>query len=458
MAGWITRNGWAGMAFVAALAVSAPALWAETLSDALISAYRNSNLLDQNRAVLRAADEDAAAALAALRPTLAFAASANHRDPKLSPLSRNLTTSIGLASDLVLFDSGRNRLSLEIARESVLATREALVNVEQQVLLNTVQAYMNVRSTSEYVTLNQNSVRVIGEELRAAQDRFEVGEVTRTDVAQAESRLAAARASLSAAQGDLATSREAYKAATGHYPGSLAPPPGLPATAKNLDEAKAVALRIHPSIRQAQREVNVSELNVAFAKAQHGPSVSAGASVAVDREGDDVSNLSLSLSQPIYQGGRVSALHRKAIAGRDASRAALQQTAVEMSYQVGAAWSDLQVARAQLSASDEQITAARAAYEGVREEARLGARTTLEVLDAEQELLNAQAARIAAQAGQYVAVYSLLSAMGLMTVDHLKLGIPTYDPAAYYNAVKNAPALSLQGEKLDRVLRSIGQK
>ncbi|WP_276946719.1 TolC family outer membrane protein [Haematobacter massiliensis] len=442
-------------AALVAAGLSVTSVRAETLTDALIAAYRNSNLLEQNRAVLRAADEDVATAVAALRPTLAFVAQSRWVDPVLT---RRLTSSIGLSANLTLYDSGRNRLGIEIARESVLATREALVGVEQQVLLNAVQAYMNVRSAIEYVSLNQNSVRVIGEELRAAQDRFDVGEVTRTDVAQAEARLASARAQLSSAQGDLTTAREAYKAATGQYPGSLATPPTPPRSAATVDDAKAVGVRTHPDVRQAQRQVNVAELNVSLTAAQRLPTVSATGSVARDQSGDDASSLTLSLSQPIYQGGALSSLHRQAIAGRDQARAALQQSAVNVAYQVGAAWSDLQVSRASLASIDEQIRAAQVAYDGVREEARFGARTTLDVLDAEQELLNARASRISAQSQQYVAAYSVLSAMGLLTVDHLKLGIPTYDPAAYYNAVREAPYTSIQGQKLDRVLQSIGKK
>lgn len=442
---------------VAALVVglSTAAARAETLTDALIAAYQNSNLLEQNRAVLRAADEDVATAVSALRPTLAFVGSSRWVDPVVS---RRLSNSLGLSAQLTLFDSGRNRLGVEIARESVLATREALVGVEQEVLLSAVRAYMNVRSYAEYVTLNQNSVRVIGEELRAAQDRFDVGEVTRTDVAQAEARLAEARAQLSSAQGDLAVARESYKAATGKYPGTLAAPPIPPRAAASVDDAKAVAVRTHPDVRQAQREVNVSELNVALAAAQRLPSLTASGSAAVDQSGDNASSLSLSLSQPIYQGGALSSLHRQAIAGRDQSRAALQQSAVNVAFSVGEAWAQQQVANASLISIDEQIRAAQVAYDGVREEARFGARTTLDVLDAEQELLDARASRISAQAQQHIAAYSLLSSMGLLTVDHLKLGIPTYDPAAYYNAVKSAPYSSVQGERLDRVLKSIGKK
>lgn len=442
----------AGLA--AALILAAPLARAETLADALVAAYRNSNLLDQNRAVLRAADEDVAGAVAALRPVLSWVLSSQWSDPAMG---ENLSSALSLNAEMNLYDFGRSQLGLQIAKESVLATRQALVGVEQNVLLDAVTAYLAVRSATEQVSINQNSVRVIGEELRAAEDRFEVGEVTRTDVALAEARLASARAALSAAEGQLASAREAYKAATGSYPGALAAPPPAPRLPGSLDEAQAVAQRTHPLIRQAQREVTVAELQVQLAAAQRRPTLRGTASVGVDDDGEDASSVGLRMSQTIYSGGALASSHRKAVAGRDAARAALLQSGVGIMQQVGNAWANIAVARAQIEATDRQIRAATVAYRGVREEAALGARTTLDVLDAEQDLLDAQAARIQAEADLQVAIYSLLASMGLLTVDHLNLGIPTYDPDAYYNAVRNAPAISLQGESLDRVLRAIGR-
>ena len=447
---------------VAMLMVAAPAARAETLADALIAAYRNSNLLDQNRAVLRAADEDVAIAVSGLRPVIAFAAQAGYaRSEFLNPVggrsvSEGLSSSISLTADYTLLDFGRGAVAVEVAKESVLATREALVAVEQGVLLSAVQAYVDVRLAQEIVGLRQSNFRLITQELRAARDRFEVGEITRTDVAIAEARLASSRASLAAAEGDLMVARESYKAATGAYPGRLAGLPATPKTALSLEDAQAVAQRTHPAIRQAQREVTIAELNVARGKAGMKPSLTARATLSVDGDGLDNQSLGLNLNQTLYAGGKLSALYRKALAGQDATRAGLHQTSVQVAQNVGNAWSNLAVTAASIDASSRQITAAQTAFDGVREEATLGARTTLDVLDAEQELLDARASRLEAEAGRYVGVYVLLSSMGLLTADHLQLGIPTYDPAAYYNAVKTAPATSAQGRKLDKILEKIG--
>lgn len=440
-----------------ALMVS-PAAYAETLADALIAAYRNSNLLDQNRATLRAADEDVATAVASLRPVLQWAAQADHTSSDAVGYSDGSTATLTISGQITLYDFGRNQLTIDAKKEAVLATRSALLGVEQEVLLATVSAYTSVKSNSEQVSINENSVRVIGEELKAAKDRFDVGEVTRTDVALAEASLAAARASLSFAQGNLKSAREDFKAMTGSYPKSLSAMPTPPKTPKTLDEAIAIAQRSFPGIAQLQHNVAAADLGVALAAASRNPTLTGSLGVGHTDTGTDTTQVGIELSQTLYSGGALPAAHRKAIAQRDASRSALLQAGITVSQSVAKAWAGIEVARAQISAYDQQIQAARVAYRGVREEATLGARTTLDVLDAEQDLLDAQADRIDAEATLQVANYSLLQAMGLLTVEHLNLGIPTYDPAAYYNAVKDAPYTSVQGKSLDRVLRAIGQE
>ena len=434
---------------------------AETLADALIAAYRNSNLMEQNQAILRAADEDVAQAVASLRPVVAFIADGQYGysqtllDSGISVSNDGLFGNYSVTAQMTLFDFGRTQLAIEAAKETVLATREALIAIEQQVLLAAVSAFVDVRLQQEIVSLRENNVRVITEQLRAAQDRFDVGEVTRTDVAQAEARLAEARANLVVAQGDLAIARENYRAATGNYPGVLSAPPAPPRTAATLDAARSVALRTHPLIRQAQREVQAAELNVARARANMKPTIAAQAQLSVDHDNLQENGVGINFNQTIYSGGALSSALRQAMAIRDASFAGLKQRGVEVAEAVGIVWSNLDVADASIAATEQQISAAQIAFDGVREEASLGARTTLDVLDAEQDLLDARAARLSAVAQRYIGIYQLLASMGLLTVDHLALGIPTYDPAAYYNAVRRAPT-SIQGRKLDRILRSVG--
>ena len=452
---------WLLSAVVAVAGLVAVPVRAETLADALIAAYDTSNLLDQNRAVLRAADEDVAIAVSSLRPVVSYALQGQWQRADITTLlgpsvSEGLSASLTLSADLTLFDFGRRQIGIDIARESVLATRQALVEVEQNVLLSAVRAYVDVRLAQEVVALRQSNLRLITQELRAARDRFDVGEITRTDVSIAEARLAASRASLASAEGQLMIARESYKAATGAYPHGLAALPRVPALPRTLEEAQAVARATHPLIRQAQHQVTVAEFQVLAAKAERMPTIGAGVTLRTDDDDQQSQTLGLTMSQTLYAGGRLSALQRKALAGKDASQAGLQQTAVGVVQNVGVAWANLAVASASIEASDLQIRAAQAAFDGVREEAAAGTRTTLDVLDAEQELLNARNARLEAEAQRYVAVYQVLSTMGLLTVDHLQLGIPTYDPEAYYGAVEKAPSHSAQGKKLDRILDKIG--
>src|SRR5210317_1217027 len=228
----IKRNVFAVVMMVGA-AFAAPAA-AENLRGALTSAYNHSGLLDQNRAVLRAADEGVAQALAALRPIVGWSASATRQIGMSTgadnTITRNASTnlSIGLSAELLLYDGGASKMAIDVAKETVLATRQTLIAVEQQVLLSAVQAYMDVRKQTEIVALRKNNLRVIEQELRASQDRFDVGEVTKTDVALAEARFASSLAQLEAAKGALQQAKARYMQAVGVTANGLSTPPSLP--------------------------------------------------------------------------------------------------------------------------------------------------------------------------------------------------------------------------------------
>lgn len=432
---------------------------AESLSDALISAYQASNLLDQRRALLRAADEDVVQAAARLLPVINFVAGTSFVAPNPSPTaSSNWSSQASINASLVLYDNGQTRYAIDAAKETVLGIRGALLQVEQQVLLNTVQVYMEMIRAAQSVSLSQNNVRLITQELRAARERFAVGEVTRTDVSIAEARLASSRGNLAAARGDLEIARETYKAIVGHYPGNLRWPTNPPMKAKTREAAKAFAVRNHPSIEEAQRNVNVAEANILRAKAAMGLTVSADASYRDTDSSPLTFSTGVTLNVPIYQGGTLRSVLRKSVAQRDASRAALLQSVIDVKQNVGIAWANLAVATARTEASRRQVSASQVAYNGVREEAKFGSRTTLDVLNAEQELLDARSNLISAEVQQYVSLYSLFSAMGLLTSDHLSLGIPTYDPVEYYKYATTRDPLSVispQGRALDRVLDAL---
>ena len=325
--------------------------------------------------------------------------------------------------------------------------------------MRAVAAFLNVRRQIAFVQLRQNNVRVIGEQLRAARDRFEVGEVTRTDVSIAEARLASARSSLAAEQGALAQARAEYLAVVGAEAANLSAPPPAPALPGSEAAARNVALGRHPDLLGAQRDVAAAELGIAVARAALRPELRGTASYGIADDGDDQSSVGLSLRGPIYRGGALTSAIRQAQARRDATRGTLYTVSQQIVQDVSNAWADLAVAVARVQASQQEVQAADLALRGAEEELEVGSRTTLDVLDLEQDLLDAQTNQVAAQIDRILSVYTVLSSMGLLTVEHLNLGIPTYDPAAYYNAVKDAPTVlvSPQGERLDRVLRRLNR-
>jgi outer membrane protein len=453
---------------LAALLLWSGALRAETLADALVAGYESSGLIEQNRAVLRAADEDVAQAVGALRPVVEWIASVSGslrygEAPTLfgsagNELQENLSANLGLRATLTLYDGGGRRLAIEAQKEIVLATRQALINVEQQVLGRIVQAYLEVLRAGSFVQLRENNVRLITQELRAAEDRFDVGEITRTDVALAEARLAAARSLLAAEQGGLARAQEEFRAAVGEAPRALSPvaPARIP---QSIDEARSIALRSHPALLQARHDVAAAEIAIARSEALLRPRVNLEAQLGIDQEFEESASVTLGASAPIYQGGQLASQIRQFQARRDAARGQLLETSRQIEQTVGNAYSFLEVARASRQAFEQQVSASQVAFEGVREEAQLGARTTLDVLDAEQELLDARTSLVDAEVNETVASYSVLQSMGMLTARNLGLNVQNYDPTAYYNLVDDAPTRrSEQGEALDRVLESIGQE
>ncbi|MGJ8616149.1 MAG: TolC family outer membrane protein [Sulfitobacter sp.] len=441
---------------------------AETLADALVGAYNHSGLLEQNRAVLRAADEDVAIAGSTLKPVLSWSGAitqsfgtTSQNGTGIASSTDNLSATISLIGQLLVFDFGASQYRVEAAKETVLATRGTLLNIEQIVLLRAVSAYMGVIEASEFVALRNNNQRLLTQELRAARDRFEVGEVTRTDVALAEAQLAQARSGLAGAQGDYLRAVEEFRNAVGRKPGRLSPAPRLPNVGNDVEGAKALAVRRHPLMSAAQHQVAAAELLIKAGEADMQPTVSLTGRYGLtenfgSRNYTHGGSVGVEMKQTIYGGGRLSAQVRKSMAQRDAQRSNLHVVTHDIRQDVGNAYASLASARAVLEASERQIRAARIAFRGVREEATLGARTTLDVLDAEQSLLDAESAQVSARANLYIAAYSVLAATGQLTAADLNLPVQTYDPAAYYNLVKDSPVKkSRQGEKLDRVLRAL---
>jgi outer membrane protein len=454
-----------GAALAVAVMLAAAPAHAETLTDALIRAYQTSPLLDANRAALRGIDESVPQARSARRPQVSATAQGQGSYRADSDPSTVDSLGAGLQATLLLFDSGQTRAAIESARSTVAAARADLRNTEQFVLFSAVQAFMDVRRDLEFVSLAANDVSVLEEQLRAAEDRFDVGEITRTDVSLTEARLADARSRLVAAQGQLEISRAAYQQAVGTPPGNLQPPPPIPQMPPSLQDATGIGLQRNPEIVAAQFAERAALFDMDRARAAQGPTIQAegfvdyrdaspiasGPLAPTGRQRDLVGTAAIRGSVPLYSGGNTSSLIRQAQAVLEQRQWQLQDAGRRVTQQVAAAWTELEVARAQIPARRTQIEAARIAAEGTAEEARLGARSQLDVLDADQERLAAEANLVQAIRDEYVASYNLLSAMGLLTVEHLGLGIETYDPEVNFTRVQGGPTGGYDLGVVDRI-------
>ena len=428
----------------------------DTLTGAMVSAYNTSGLLEQNRAVLRAADEDVATAASQLAPVVSWASSASHSGSDSS--SFDTSASISLEADYTLYDGGKSSLGLEAAKFSVLATRSKLVSIEQNVLFEAVTAYLGVIRETENVSLRENNLSVIREELRAANDRFEVGEITKTDVALAEARLAASNSALAVAKGSYEKAVASYVSAIGEKPGSLEYPNFFPEVPNSLESAIAIALTEHPSIDELKNLIKVSEINSKIADLSTGFTISLGSSVSLDEEGETSGSLSVSASGPIFSGGKLYSSSRKKIALKQQTLARLYSSKISIEQNVTNAFSSLKVAKAAKSAAEEQIRASEVALTGVKEEAILGSRTTLDVLNAEKDLLDARMQLISAKVDENLSLYRLLLQIGRLTADYLSLPVRQYDVKKYYDLVKNSPASKTKsGRELDTILKSLVQ-
>ena len=426
----------------------------DTLTGAMVSAYKTSGLLEQNRAVLRAADEDVATAASQLAPVVSWASSVSHSGSGSSSFDTSANAS--LSASYTVYDGGKSDLGLEAAKFSVLATRSKLINVEQNILFGAVTAYLGVIRETENVALRENNLSVIREELRAANDRFEVGEITKTDVALAEARLAASNSALAVAKGSYEKAVASYISAIGEKPNTPEYPNFVPEVPSSLESAIAIALTEHPSVGEIKNLVKVSEINSKIADLATGFTISLGSSVSLDEEGETSGNLSVTASGPIFSGGKLYSSSRKKIALKEQVLARLYSSKISIEQNVTNAFSSLQVAQAAKLAAGEQIRATEVALKGVKEEAVLGARTTLDVLNAEKDLLDARMQLISAKVDENLSMYQLLLQIGRLTADYLDLPVVQYDVKKYYDLVKGSPASKTKGgRELGSILKSL---
>lgn len=442
------RGGLMAAAALGALLVGTGAS-ADTLQEALVQTYNTNPTLTGQRAQLRQLDEAVGIARAQGRPQVSATAGIN-QDLTRTGGGNGRNINAGVDVSYPLFNGGSVRNQIRAANERVLAGRANLRATEGDVFTEAVGAYMDVIRDSSIVALRRNQVRVLETNLQASRDRFEVGDLTRTDVAQSEARLALARSDLEIAEGQLTSSEENYRRVIGDLPDNLQPPPPLPPLPTTADQAVQIALANNADLVAVNAQIRAAGLDVAVARASRLPTVDAIGSgratnylgTADEQFGPNARNtqtqtgVGVQARIPIYQGGLVGARVRQAQAFQ--SELLEQGIALERSVvaQARAAFARYQAAQEAIESNQTAVAANTLALEGVRAEQTVGTRNVLDVLNAEQELLNSQVQLVTARRDAYVAGFALLNAMGMAEIDDLNLdGGALYDPVANYDRV-----------------------
>lgn len=427
------------------VAVLPAAARAETLSSALSAAYMSNPDLNAARASLRAVDELVPQALAGWRPQVSANAAVNYQNSSTTPGGQSDFMSAGVGITLLqpLFRGFQTVNNTKAAEATVRSNREVLRNTEQNTLFSAAQAYMNVLTNQAIVELNRQNIEVLNEQLRATRDRFQVGEVTNTDVAQAEAALSGAYTQLNASEANLLSSKAVYRQIIGRDPVGLAPGTPIGGTPGTLDDALRQAHSDHPAIIASIYAEESAAFAVKVAEGQLLPTVSLQGSLDYTQNPSPLTDRSASaqvgvqLSVPIYQGGLEYSQVREAKETRTQALLLIDSARQQVRAAVVSAWGALQAATASITSAQAQVKAAQIALDGVREEANVGQRTTLDVLDAEQTLLDAKVSLVTAESDRVVASYALLSAVGRLTANALRLAVDTYQPTTHYKQVRD---------------------
>ncbi|WP_062016757.1 TolC family outer membrane protein [Aureimonas sp. AU4] len=460
------KRSWILAAVSAALLVgTASGASAETLRGALAKSYTNNQDLNSARAQLRATDENVTQARAGLRPTVAATADAQASRSRTTfgdnlPNQSSRTGALvgGIQINQTIFDGFQTPNNVNAQQAQVRAAQENLANTVQNTLLSTVQVYMNVRRDREIAAFRQQNLNFLNEQVRAADARFQVGEGTRTDVAQAQAQQALATALLNTALAQVASSEAQYLDVVGDPPtqleaGNLPPSAIIPSSvARALD----VSQQEHPAILANQFAVDAASFLVKSAEGRRLPTVAVQGSVnntyalsdttpnSANLPGVDVltqnevtGTVTARLSVPIYQGGLVSSQVRQAKEVVSQRRIEVDGIRDQVRSAVATAWAQRQAAIANVQGYKAQVSAAQLALNGVVEERNVGQRTTLDVLNAQSDVITAQILLAGAQRDAVVAAYQLASAIGRLSPQRLSLNVATYDPEEHYQQVQD---------------------
>jgi len=435
-----------------------PAL-ADTIEAALVRAYQSNPQLNAQRAQVRSTDENVPQALSGYRPKVALTASAGYQYTDTNSTQGGIPTAIvrteihgtnaprsaGLTVSQTLFNGQVTANRTRAAESQVSGAREGLRVLEQSVLLAAATIYMDYLRDSAIVEVQKSNVRVLEQTLKQTRDRFNVGEVTRTDVAQSEAQLAAGNTQLLAAQATLVTTKANFRRIIGNEPEALAPGSPvdrfLPGT---LPGAVELSLIENPNVTASMYGIDVNYLTVKINEGALLPTVSFQASVQQSYEQTLTvfrsfgASAIAQVSVPVYQGGAEYSLIRQSKENLAQQRLVLEQTRDQTRANTVTAWGQLVAGKAQVASAQAQVTASEIALNGVREEAKAGQRTTLDVLNAQQALVNARVALVTAQHDRVVASYAVLNAVGRLSPQVLNLSTTVYDPSVHYQQVRDS--------------------
>jgi outer membrane protein len=432
---------------------------ADTIEAALVRAYQGNPQLNSQRAQVRSTDENVPQALSGYRPKVALTASAGYQYTDSNSTQGGAPNaivrteihgtdpprSVGLTVTQTLFNGQQTANKTRAAESQVSGAREALRVLEETVLLSAATIYMDYLRDAAIVEVQRSNTRVLEQTLKQTRDRFNVGEVTRTDVAQSEAQLAAGKTQQLTAESNLTTTRSNFRRIIGNEPEALAPGSPvdrfLPAT---LPSAVELGLIENPNVTAAMFGIDVNFLTVKINEGALLPTVTLQASVqqAYEQQLTVFRSFGASaiaqLSVPIYQGGAEYSLIRQSKETLAQQRLVLDQTRDQIRANIVTAWGQLEAGKAQVASAQSQVTASEIALNGVREEAKAGQRTTLDVLNAQQALVNARVALVTAQHDRVVASYSVLNAVGRLSPQVLKLPTEIYDPSVHYQQVRDS--------------------
>jgi outer membrane protein len=438
---------------VICVAFAATAVHAETLPEALAKAYQTNPQLNAERARQRGTDENVPQALAGYRPQIVASLSGGLqavRDLLPSNIIQTATLKpwqIGVTVTQTLFNGFKTANSVRVAELQVRSGREALRNVGQGVLLDAATAYTNVIANQSLVEAQRANVTFLRETQAITQKRLNAGDVTPTDTAQAEARLNRGLSDLNAAEVNLAISQATYAQVIGNAPAQLRPAETVDRyLPRSREDAIGLAFHEHPAVMAASFDVDVASTTIHVAESSLMPSVTVQGSVSHSRDSDptlgtfgtDQASVIGQLNQPIYDGGTAASQTRQAKEVAAQSRLVLDQVRNRARTAAVSAWVTNEGAKVAVTASESEVRAATVALAGVQKEAAGGQRTTVDVLNSQQDLISAKARLIGALRDRVIASYTLLSAIGRLDVKTLSLNTPDYLPEAHYHQVRDA--------------------